>query len=239
MPDGGKLTIAAAAEEVAAGHRAALPPGRYVRLSVSDSGIGMDETTLARAIEPFFSTKGVGQGTGLGLSMVHGLAAQLGGGLSIRSRPGLGTSVELWLPVAAAAGAGPRPEAETPAKAAAGTALVVDDEELVRTTTGEMLADMGFRVVEAGSADAALRMIDGGLNPDIVVTDHLMPGLTGTQLARLLPSKRPGTPVLIVSGYADVEGIAPDLARLEKPFTRAELAAAIAKLSKPAPQARD
>jgi signal transduction histidine kinase len=98
MPDGGTLRITADAQDIGLGHRANLTPGRYVRISVADTGIGMDETVKARAIEPFFSTKGIGKGTGLGLSMAHGLASQLGGALTIQSRPGLGTNIEIWLP---------------------------------------------------------------------------------------------------------------------------------------------
>ena len=99
MPDGGLLTISAARETIRPGHRSKLRQGHYVRLSVEDTGTGMDEVTLTRAIEPFFSTKGIGKGTGLGLSMVHGLASQLNGGLGISSRPGEGTTIDLWLPI--------------------------------------------------------------------------------------------------------------------------------------------
>lgn len=231
MPDGGQLTIAAEPCEIGEGHRSKLRPGAYVRLSVSDTGVGMDEATLARAIEPFFSTKGVGKGTGLGLSMVHGLTAQLGGALTIRSRPGVGTTVELWLPLA---GRPAREEAEhRPAllEKAAGTALLVDDEDLVRASTAEMLADLGYAVVEAESAEKALSLIEGGVAPDFVVTDHLMPGMTGTDLARLL-IERGVAPVLIISGYAEDEGLGPDLPRLTKPFRESELAAALADLTR-------
>jgi PAS domain S-box-containing protein len=232
MPEGGTLRISATSE--AAGPErpsGSEQPGRYICLSVADTGIGMDEATLARAVEPFFSTKGIGRGTGLGLSMVHGLAAQLGGALSIRSRPGLGTNVELRLPIAAAdapaSATPPRPAESKPMERTKGTVLVVDDEELVRATAADMLGELGYTVVEAGSADEALRHIDGGLVPDLVVTDHLMPGLTGTELARILQSRHPDLPILIASGYADVEGIAPDLPRIAKPFRRDELAASL------------
>lgn len=232
MPDGGTLTIGAAAEAVGPRHRAGLVPGHYVRLSVSDTGIGMDSETLKRAIEPFYSTKGVGKGTGLGLSMVHGLAAQLGGGLHIDSKPGAGTRVELWLAVADSAVSAPQGLAagKSDGAVSTGTALLVDDEDLVRASTGEMLADMGFQVVEAACAEDALRLFGGGLSPDIVITDHLMPNMSGTELARLLRSRLPDMPVLVISGYAEVEGLAPDLARLAKPFRRADLAAAVAEL---------
>lgn len=231
MTDGGTLTLSVAREALPVGHRAKLPPGDYVRVAVSDTGIGMDAETARRAIEPFFSTKGIGRGTGLGLSMAHGLAAQLGGSLAIGSRPGLGTTIELWLPVAADGTAQPQRRETSEGPAGAGTALLVDDEELVRASTADMLADIGYTVVEAGSAEAALRLIGDGLRPDLLVTDHLMPGLSGTDLARELLNRQPGLRVLIVSGYADVEGVAPDLARLEKPFRRADLATAISALA--------
>nr|WP_302474502.1 PAS domain S-box protein [Roseococcus sp. MDT2-1-1] len=228
MPDGGTLRLTAFLEEVRDTHRAGLRPGTYVCLSVSDTGVGMDEATAKRAIEPFFSTKGIGKGTGLGLSMVHGLTSQLGGGLSVASRLGVGTNVQLWLPAS-----GATPEAEQPQQSqvvgqGVGTTLLVDDEEIVRASTADMLADLGYEVVEASSAEEALRLVGGGLRPDLVVTDHLMPGLSGTDLARRLNELRPGLPVVIVSGYAEVDGLAPDLPRLAKPFRRADLAASLA-----------
>jgi PAS domain S-box-containing protein len=232
MPDGGQLTIAAAEEAVGFRHRSRLPPSRYVRLSVSDTGIGMDEATLARAIEPFFSTKGIGKGTGLGLSMVHGLAAQLGGALTIQSKPNVGTSVELWLPVSVATAQEPEKPGDTVRLAAAGTALLVDDEDIVRASTAEMLSDLGYAVVETTSAEEALALIEGGLVPDVIITDHLMPGMTGTDLARAVKTKWPAMPVLVISGYAEDDGIAPDLPRLTKPFRQGELAASLAMLTK-------
>jgi CheY-like chemotaxis protein len=186
---------------------------------------------LARAVEPFFSTKGVGHGTGLGLSMVHGLMAQHGGAMTIESKPGLGTCVELWLPRAdvATAPAAADPEAGG-TRPAAGTALVVDDEPLVRASMAEMLVELGFAVVEAEGATEALRRIGSGLAVDLLVTDHLMPGMTGTELARTVRAIRPETAVLIVSGYAEVDELAPDLPRLTKPFRQEALAAMIETL---------
>jgi PAS domain S-box-containing protein len=231
MPQGGTLRISATREDVAAGHRSKLIPGAYVLLSVADTGIGMEESTLARAVEPFFSTKGVGKGTGLGLSMVHGLASQLGGALTISSKRGLGTNVELWLPVsrASAPTAGGAPSGEA-APSIAGTVLLVDDEELVRASTADMLGDLGFAVLEAASAEAALAILESGADIDLLITDHLMAGMTGVDLARAVRDRRPGIPVLIVSGFAEAEGIAPDLPRLTKPFRQADLAASMASL---------
>jgi PAS domain S-box-containing protein len=231
MPDGGTLTIAGSAETVGSGRKQKLPPGRYVRLSVSDTGVGMDKETLARAVEPFFSTKGIGKGTGLGLSMVHGLASQLGGALTLSSRPGLGTTAELWLPVSdrdAEGAEGRLVGAET--QPPSGRVLLVDDEAMVRESTAAMLAELGYEVTEVESAEAALTLLGDGARVDLLVTDHLMPGMSGADLVRQAQALRPGLPALIITGYAEVEAIAPDLPRLAKPFRQDELAARIAAL---------
>lgn len=229
MPDGGELVIAVAEATVGTDADSGLRAGRYVRLSVRDTGVGMTPDVLAKAIEPFFSTKGIGKGTGLGLSMVHGLAAQLGGALRLSSRPGAGTTVELWLPVVDADPAhDPATGEDMPSAPQAGIALVVDDEELVRASTADMLEDLGFHVVQAASAAEAMSVLDGGARVDVLVTDHLMSGMTGTQLAYAVRERRPELRVLIVSGYAEVEGIAPDLPRLTKPFRQVDLATALA-----------
>jgi PAS domain S-box-containing protein len=231
MPDGGRISISARAVAVGEGHATGLKPGMYVRLSVADTGTGMDAETLRRAVEPFYSTKGIGRGTGLGLSMVHGLAAQLGGTLTLHSRLGLGTDVQLWLPVTQEAVGIAEATEDTTLRAGAGRVLLVDDEEVVRASTADMLADLGYHVVEAASAEQALRLIDTGLAPDLLVTDHLMPGKNGADLARDVQYRLPGTRTLIVSGYADADGIAADLPRLLKPFKQKDLAESIAALS--------
>ncbi|MHC2337909.1 PAS domain S-box-containing protein [Bradyrhizobium sp. USDA 4454] len=232
MPDGGTLRITADVQELDAGHRTNLRPGRYVRLSVADNGVGMDESVRARAVEPFFSTKGVGKGTGLGLSMAHGLASQLGGALTIQSRLGIGTNIEIWLPSTDEPVAS---ENQQPAcvqtGGAFGTALLVDDEPLVRAAAADMLTDLGYAVLEAGSAEEAIRLIGGGVKPQLLITDHLMTGMNGTDLARFVRSELPGTKVLLMSGYAESEGVAPDLPRMVKPFSSNELAAKLASLS--------
>lgn len=232
MPDGGTLRVSATAESIRPGHRSKLRTGHYILLSVADTGAGMDEATLTRAVEPFFSTKGIGKGTGLGLSMVHGLASQLGGALTIQSRPGVGTNVELWLPRSTAVPATTdvnRDATATPATS--GTALLVDDEELVRMSTADMLNDLGYAVIEAASGEEAMRLANKGERFDLLVTDHLMPGMTGVDLALAIRFVRPDIPVLLVSGYAENEGIAPGLPRLTKPFRKDELAASLALLS--------
>jgi PAS domain S-box-containing protein len=235
MPEGGTLRISAEARRIDAEGREGLRPGDYVTVSVADTGIGMDDDTAARAIEPFFSTKGIGKGTGLGLSMVHGLTQQLGGGMTLSSRPGLGTNVELWIPMADSEGearaGGSSGAAGAPARR--GTVLLVDDEDLVRASTADMLETCGFRVVARESAEQALELLGSDAPLDLLISDHLMPGMTGTQLARRARAMRPDLPCLIVSGYADVEDIAPDLPRLAKPFRMSELSDALAGLGLP------
>ena len=163
--------------------------------------------------------------------MVHGLAAQLGGALTIDSVVGQGSVIALWLPVSIAPlEADPLVPADPRVATPRGMALLLDDEELVRMSTAHMLVDLGYEVVEASSAEEALRFLDGGLAPDLLITDHLMPGMSGTQLARQLKAGCPNLPVLIVSGYAEEDGIDADLPRLTKPFRSAELAASLAAL---------
>lgn len=229
MPDGGSLRITARAEHLASDF-GALEAGDYICLSVADTGCGMDEAIKARAIEPFFSTKGIGRGTGLGLSMVHGLASQLGGALIISSVPGVGSNIELWLPQSPSADSDTA-VAPLPVKfLKRGTALLVDDEEYVRMSTADMLADLGYAVVEAVSAEEAICLVEQGVEFDILLTDHLMPGMTGTELARQVRAIRPDLPVLLVSGYAEIDGISADLPRLTKPFRKDELAISLAEL---------
>jgi signal transduction histidine kinase len=229
MPTGGRLTITL--DEGRAAEPGALESGRYVRMSVEDTGEGMDEATLAKAVEPFFSTKGVGKGTGLGLSMVHGLADQSGGLFRLESTVGLGTTARLWLKVAdEAVPAQPQPS-EIRNVASAATILVVDDDALIAMSTVAMLEDLGHRVVEANSGARALALVEDGWLPDLVITDHAMPGMTGADLAARLRSRAPDLPILLATGYAELEdrqGI--DLPRLAKPYTQTQLALEIARL---------
>ena len=233
MPDGGDLTIEVAVDRVEA-ERDHIPVGDYVRIAVVDSGVGMDAATLRRAVEPFFTTKGVGRGTGLGLSMVHGLAAQSGGHLALSSSPGSGTRAELWLPVAADEELTSTEvrEAEPIGAPRAATVLVVDDEELVRTGTAEMLADLGYKVVHAGSGAEALGLLRRGeFGFDLIVSDHLMPGMSGADLLREAQSIVPDLPGLLVTGYTNlIQGPGAELPRLAKPFRQADMAARVAEL---------
>ena len=229
MPNGGPLTILAEEVAMGPGSEPRLKPGLYVRLSVIDAGCGMDADSLARAVEPFYSTKEVGQGTGLGLSMVHGLAAQLGGGFALTSAPGEGTRVDLYLPLAdKAAAVKPRVAAE-PARSVGRrlSVLLVDDEDIVRVATAEMIRDLGHDVEEAGSGAEALARLESGLNVDVLITDYMMPGLDGAVLARRVAKTHPRLPVLLITGYTGRTEEVLHLPRLAKPFGRSEIAEAL------------
>jgi CheY-like chemotaxis protein len=227
MTNGGSITISA--EESAPPRELALPAGRYVGLAVTDTGSGMDAETLGRAAEPFFTTKGVGKGTGLGLSMVHGLAEQSGGRLALASRPGVGTTVTLWLPIAseAAAVAAPksvdakRPQVEVRPL----VILAVDDDPLVLMNTTAMLEDLGHTVIDALSGAEALQKLTAAGPVDLVITDHAMPSMTGSQLAQQIRARWPDLPVVLATGYAELPpGGNEELPKLNKPFSQAELA---------------
>lgn len=230
MPEGGRITIAARDAVVAPDEVPGLGPGRYVCLSVTDTGDGMDEQTLARATEPFFTTKGVGKGTGLGLSMIHGFAEQSGGRLFLRSVPGQGTTAELWLPEAEAGDAAKStPEAVlSPSATRPLRVLVVDDDPLVLMNTAAMLEDLGHVVKEAASGSQALHVLRCAEPFDLVITDQLMPGMNGTQLIAAISRDYPGLPAILATGYADpTEGEQADDVRLTKPFGQEELSRAI------------
>ena len=230
MPEGGRVTVEAR-EEVVRANPSSLKPGVYVCLSVTDTGEGMDQETLGRAVEPFFTTKGIGKGTGLGLSMIHGFAEQSGGRLTLRSRKGDGTTAEIWLPAAPgdAVSALGKPAEEIASDAVRPsqglTVLVVDDDHLVLMNTAAMLEDLGHDVIEATSGDQALRALRRGRRIDLIVTDQLMPGMTGTQLIAAIKAEWPHTPLILASGYMELsEGTDPDVPRLSKPFRQADLA---------------
>jgi PAS domain S-box-containing protein len=229
MPDGGSVIIAAR-DETVAGERGKVE--RQVCLSVTDSGIGMDEQTLARAAEPFYTTKPVGKGTGLGLSMIHGMAEQLGGRLVLKSRKGEGTTAEIWLPAAEAGSARAAAEAalaEQPAQSSRRlTVLAVDDDALVLMNTSAMLEDLGHAVLEATSGKEALGLLREHA-VDLVITDQAMPHMSGAQLAEAIRAEWPAMPIVLVTGYAELPpGVDIRLPRLPKPFGQNDLAKAIA-----------
>jgi signal transduction histidine kinase/CheY-like chemotaxis protein len=222
MPDGGSIEIRVAKHEVQ--NDAVLKAGTYLKLSVVDTGAGMTPEILKRAIEPFFSSKPLGKGTGLGLSMVHGLVVQLGGTLELSSAVGKGTTVTMVLPIATSA-----PEAETPADAPqqvrrSAVILFVDDDPLIAMSTTEMLEDLGHRVIGASSALHALDILKSDQPIDLMMTDHVMPGMTGIELAAATRRVRPSLPVLLATGYAELpEGTQLDLPRLAKPYHQDQL----------------
>jgi CheY-like chemotaxis protein len=192
----------------------------------------MDQATVSRAIEPFFSTKGLGKGTGLGLSMVHGLAAQSGGTLQLSSEPGRGTTVELWLPATQERGARAALNEAEPVRARQGTTiLLVDDEDLVRMATADMLRDLGYTVVDASSGGQALSALRAGLEADVLVTDYLMPGMSGAALVKEMRGSGHQLPSLIITAYANAGLDVPaDVPKLAKPFRQADLAAKLVEL---------
>jgi PAS domain S-box-containing protein len=232
MPDGGTIEIAAREENVAAGAAGGLKPGRYVCLSVTDTGEGMDKATLTRAMEPFFTTKGVGRGTGLGLSMVHGMTEQSGGRFILKSRKNEGTTAELWLPLAKAAKAAreaPRAPKEAGRPVGPLVVLAVDDDGLVLMNTTLMLQELGHTVFEATSAKQALDILRREPEVDLVITDHAMPHMTGVQLAATIREERPGLPIILATGYAELPpGSETDLPKLAKPFRQQDLMQAVA-----------
>lgn len=238
MTEGGVITVRAVTEEIRAPHILHVRPGKYVRLSITDNGSGMDAATLARATEPFFTTKGVGKGTGLGLSMVHGIVQQSGGALQLESSETGGTTVSIYLPVApSGAIAVPALAPASPKRATKAVAqsqgplpviLVVDDDPLVLSTAVEMLNYAGYDARGAASAKEALRSLETIDELLAVVTDHAMPGMTGSELASKLATMRPGLRVVLASGYAELPVADTGIAvQLQKPFGRDALLAAI------------
>lgn len=230
-PSGGAIVISASAETLRDGAVEGLPAGGYVRLTVKDHGTGMDAETLRRATEPFFTTKGVGKGTGLGLPMVHGMASQIGGSFELKSKVGDGVSAILWLPVApseAAVVEPAEPEPVVTTDTACFTILAVDDDALVLMNTAALLEDLGHVVIEADSATHALQIARERDDIDIVITDQAMPDMTGADLIAAIDELRQEMPVIIASGYGeDVALSCRDAVRLSKPFNQAQLAKAI------------
>ncbi len=230
MPDGGSIVVTAQEEIVRRGSAGKLKAGRYVCLSVKDTGEGMDKATLARAMEPFFTTKGVGRGTGLGLSMVHGMSEQSGGCFVLKSRKGDGTTAEIWLPVAKPAKPAEKERAITGGASQTRplVVLAVDDDGLVLMNTTVMLQEMGHKVLEATSGNQALDILREQ-SVDLVITDHAMPKMTGAQLAAAIRAERPGLPIILATGYAELPpGSDAELPKLAKPFGQQELMQAVA-----------
>ncbi|MGI8570438.1 MAG: response regulator [Methylocella sp.] len=232
MPRGGDLVIKLRAEKVDASAQP-LSAGDYVCISIIDTGTGMDEVTLKRAAEPFFTTKGVAKGTGLGLSMVYGLVAQSDGWIRMSSQPGHGTTVELFFPLSKSSPpAKPAREMQTTAIADMPKCiLVVDDEVLVAESISEMLSDLGHTVHIAYSGALALELVHAHTEIELVLTDHAMPGMTGVELASAIRKFKPNLPIVLGSGYAGLpEGTDLQLPRLSKPYRQDDLRSLIASI---------
>jgi len=226
MPDGGQLTFVANCDAPPPGF---LPAGDYVRIAVTDSGAGMVPELVAKVFEPFFTTKGV-KGTGLGLSQVYGMAQQSGGGARIVSEPGVGTTVEIWLREAnGEEDAEPAPPAHMPAAIQAARILIVEDDDYVRESMVSSLEALGHTVRQAPDGEAGLRALHAE-RPDLLITDYLMPGMTGAELMQRTRAMFPGLPMIIATGYADmkaIEQVIEDDVVLRKPFQLAELAVSV------------
>lgn len=231
MPNGGRLVIATAnveLEETTTRNYPDVKPGRYARLTVTDTGCGMSDEVLRHIFEPYFTTKGLGQGTGLGLATVHGIVKQSGGHIEVRSQLEAGTTFQIYFPlveeapVSLARDAGSSPAGQE-------TLLLVEDDEMVRTMTRTILAQNGYRVLEAANGPEALEVAERHPEPiRLLVTDLVMPFLSGFELAELLTARRPEIRVLLISGYTEEEaarhGIATaEAAFLQKPFSLASL----------------
>ena len=230
MPQGGSLTIACHNEEN--GKRVGLPQDPFVCITVNDTGEGMSEATLARAQEPFFTTKGIGKGTGLGLSMVHGFTAQSGGAMRIKSQPGKGTAVTMWLPRAkeGVTTADAEIPPTHPKLSKRLRVLLVDDDILVSMGAADMLLDLGHSVTEAQSGTHALKLLETDPPFDIVVTDYAMPGMNGFELAQQIKQRHPKLPIILATGYAELPSDRSiGFGHLAKPYASKDLAEALEK----------
>jgi signal transduction histidine kinase len=228
MPDGGRVVISARDADMST-TSVALQPGEYVQVTVHDDGHGMDETTLKRCTEPFFTTKDRGKGTGLGLSSVHGMAVQSGGAIHIASAPDQGTTVNLWFPVSTEAmtarAAAAAAQAELAKTIPRLSVMVVDDEALVGHVTATMIEDLGHGAFWVPSGMEALEVVRSNRPIDVVITDHAMPGMTGGALAEAIHKLHPSMPIILATGFADLPGsYAQNLPRLSKPYGPDDLA---------------
>jgi CheY-like chemotaxis protein len=240
MPSGGRLRLSTRCVEPAQfPSDIDLPGGECVALSVEDTGFGMRPEIVARAFEPFYTTKEIGKGSGLGLSMVYGFAKQSGGGLHIESALGMGTCVTLYLPASASA-ARPAsvPQAQKEEEHGSGTILVVEDDDAVREVAVEMIRSLGYKTLMANNGREALELLRQADRVDLLFSDLVMPGpLTGLALAKEARILRPGLPVLLATGYAGLdEQEKNEFPVIGKPFRAAELSRIIAQLLLNEPQ---
>lgn len=235
MTEGGVLTISST-RQMAQGSD--LAPGDYAVISVTDTGSGIPPELMAKVFDPFFTTKPIGKGTGLGLSQVYGIAQQSGGTVRLSSVEGRGTTVEIWLPTADAVVSAPEDvfRAEADAEGPHQRILVVDDDDAVRRFIVECLQSLGYSVDEAADGEAGLRVLQGS-RPDLLIVDYAMPGMTGVDVVLKARVVAPGVPILLATGYADMEAVdrvMPMESVLRKPFRLSELGMAVRKALAPA-----
>jgi len=233
MPTGGSVRVGLENRRTDRGSPPDLAPGDYVALSITDTGAGMDEATLAQALDPFFTTKEPGAGSGLGLPTVQGFAAQSGGAVRISSKPGAGTTVELWLPKADEPPdrpAGPV-RSESPIVQAAASILLCDDDDDVRRFVGEFLGSVGYTIHEANGPRAALDILEHQAEIDLLIVDYAMPEMNGLETIRRAQQRRPDLRLLLITGYAGAVGTAAvGIPLLRKPFAPEELARRVAEI---------
>ena len=239
MPDGGQLTVESRIVDLDATYAAASPemePGRYVVVAVTDTGVGMAPEVIEKVFDPFFTTKPIGQGTGLGLSMVYGFARQSGGQVRIHSEPGLGTTVSIYLRAAAGDTDSPPDRPVRPAASGSGqTVLLVEDDPSVRLLVREVLEELDYRAIEADRADAAIAVLRSDRTIDLMVSDVGLPGMNGRQLAEVARDHRPDLPILFITGYAENAAtragfLGTNMAMITKPFAIEELSGKVREM---------
>jgi len=238
MPQGGKLTVETSAVDLDEAYCEAHPgiaSGPYVVIAVSDTGVGMTPELIEKAFDPFFTTKPLGQGTGLGLSMVYGFAKQSNGQVRIHSAPGQGTSVKIYLPAAEQGAIQPAEHAQSSPQGAGQAVLLVEDDPSVRLLIGEVLSELGYRAIKASDANAAIKVLESSQAIDMMISDVGLPGMNGRQLAEVAREYHPTVPILFVTGYAEnaairADFLGTDMAVISKPFQVEELAAKISEM---------
>ncbi|WP_376964725.1 response regulator [Azospirillum sp. A26] len=237
MPGGGRLSLTASVAEIGDGETgssvagpAELRPGTYVAIRVADTGTGIDPSVLPHVFEPFFTTKPLDKGSGLGLSMVQGMATQSGGGVHIDSSLGGGTAITLYLPSVRAVADWPARTAAEVERGEGRTVLLVEDDAIVRMGTMALLESQGHHVIEADSGETALALLQEGAEIDALVTDFAMPGMNGAEVVRTVRTLRPGLPALIVTGYADTPDLGEAVRLLRKPFSPNQIAEQLAAM---------
>jgi CheY-like chemotaxis protein len=242
MPDGGRLTIETANKwlDERAGRERELPPGQYLSVCVTDTGTGMTPEVIERVFEPFFTTKPLGEGTGLGLSMIYGFARQSNGQVRIYSEVGVGTTICIYLPryVGEATLAGEEEAVAAAAAATGQTVLVVDDEATIRHLIDEVLDDLGYTVIGAADGASGIKVLQSGARIELLITDVGLPGgMNGRQVADEARRLRPGLKVLFITGYAENAAVGnghlePGMELLTKPFTLDALASKVGDMMK-------